>query len=83
MEDNITPLFRIKIMGYKIKRFDRFTEMYTVDFYYFMGSTWCLLAFKVLEFSKLHPSVFKLNPFRKKGFYLRFSKISFADRFLK
>ncbi len=39
MEDNITPLFRLKTMGFKSKRFNRFTEMYTVDFYYFMGST--------------------------------------------
>jgi hypothetical protein len=39
MEDNITPLFKLKIMRFKKKYYTRYTEMYTVDFYYFMGSS--------------------------------------------
>jgi hypothetical protein len=39
MEDNITPIFVLKIMRFRRKYYTRLTEMYTVDFFYFMGST--------------------------------------------
>lgn len=68
MDDNITALFNAKIMKFKKRYYTRFTEMYTVDFYYFMGSSWCLLAFKIVEFTKLHPSVFRLKPLQKCNF---------------
>lgn len=80
MEDNITPLFKIKIMRFKKKYYTRYTEMYTVDFYYFMGSAWCLLAFKVLEFTKLHPSVFRLKPLGRCSFQRRFIKLFASNR---
>jgi len=80
MEDNITPLFRLKIMKFKKRYYTRFTEMYSADFYYFMGSSWCLLAFKVLEFTKLHPSVFRLKPLRRCSFQRRYVKLFVTGR---
>jgi hypothetical protein len=68
IEPNINPLFLFKILGLRKKYSSIFTEMYTVDFYYFMSSKWCLLLFRVIEFSKLHPSVFRLKPLKPRGY---------------
>lgn len=83
MDDNITPLFRLKIMRFKKRYYTRFTEMYMADFYYFMGSSWCLLAFKILEFTKLHPSVFRLKPLQKCNFVRKRQKRFIGVRHLQ
>lgn len=68
MEPNVTPGFLYLTLKKKKKYYFVNTEMYNVDFFYFMGSNWCLLAYKVLEFTELHPSVFRLKPYTKKSF---------------
>lgn len=68
MQPNVTPQFLYLTLKAKKKFYIINTEVYTVDFFYFIGSNWCLLAFKILEFTELHPSVFRLKPYIKKSF---------------
>ena len=83
LQPNIQAYFLYQTLKLKKRYYIIDTEAYTVDFYYFMGSGWCLLAYKVLEFTELHPSVFKLKPYVKKSFGSKRSLQTCYTRYLR
>lgn len=73
---NVRVKFLTKLFTSKKRFTSLVTELYTVDFFYFIGSSWCLLIFKILEFTSLNPSVFRLKPLKKRTFIPRRSTLN-------
>lgn len=71
LDKNIQVAFFNKILQLKVKKIYFITEFYNVDFFYYISGSWCIILFKVLEFTALNPSVFRLKPLKKKKFAIK------------
>lgn len=83
MEPNVRSQFLFLTLKLKKRNTILENEAYMVDFYYFMGTNWCLLAYKVLEFTELHPSVFRLKPYVKKGYVPKRILTTYINKHIK
>lgn len=75
VEPSIKPAFLLKSLKLSRKPLPILSEMYKADFFYFIGSDWCLIVFKVVEFTSLNPSVFRLKPLKKRSFWPKRSSV--------